>query len=124
MPRFSKAELIRLRKKFKTDAAIGRKFKITRQYVYRMRKGYDIPAGLADTGGRNEKIIALFKKGMFGRAIAKKFGLSYSMIYRIIRNTGASGKKTTGKPKAKRRPQKRGNKRRRARDQSTVAPRY
>ncbi len=96
MPRFSRAELIRLRKKFKTDAAIGRKFHISRQYVYRMRKGYAIPSGLADTGGRNKKIIALYKKGVFGRAIAKKFGLSYSMIYRIIRNTGASGKKTAG----------------------------
>ena len=42
MPRFSKSELIKLQKKLKTDAEIGKKFGITRQAVHTMRKFYGI----------------------------------------------------------------------------------
>ena len=38
MPRFSKSELIKLQKKLKTDAEIGKKFGMTRQAVHTMRK--------------------------------------------------------------------------------------
>ena len=38
MARISKAQLLKLQKKFKTDAAIGEQFGITRQAVHQLRK--------------------------------------------------------------------------------------
>ncbi len=43
MPRFTKAELIKLQKTLYIDKAIGKKFGITPQYVQLMRKEYGIP---------------------------------------------------------------------------------
>jgi hypothetical protein len=42
MARISKAQLIKLQKKLKTDAAIGEQFGITRQAVHLLRKKFDI----------------------------------------------------------------------------------
>ena len=101
MPRISKAEFLKLQKKLVTDAAIGEKFGITRQAVHQIRKLYGIPSSIADNPERNEKIIALYKKGTSGTAIAKKFDLSISQAYRIINDAGAGKSKPVKKAPAK-----------------------
>jgi transposase len=81
----SKAELIELQKALGTDAAIGKKFKVTHQTIYYYRKKYGINSLLAGMAKRNAKIIALYKAGKTGTAIAPKFGLTASATYRIIK---------------------------------------
>lgn len=93
MARISKTELIKLHKQLGTDQAIGEKFNITRQAVHQLRKKYGIESSYADNPERNAKIVAAFKKGVSGIALAKKFELSVSQTYRIL--------KTVGKSKAK-----------------------
>jgi Mor family transcriptional regulator len=95
MAHFSKSELIKLQKQLGTDQAIGEKFGITRQAVHQMRKKYGIDSNYADNPERNAKIIAAYKKGASGTVLAKKFDLSISQTYRIL--------KTAGKGKAKKR---------------------
>jgi DNA-directed RNA polymerase specialized sigma subunit len=87
MARISKSELIRLQKKLKTDDAIGKRYGITRQAVHQLRKKYGIESVVANNAERNKKIVALYKSGKPGTAVAKKFGMSISQAYRII--TGA-----------------------------------
>jgi acyl-CoA-binding protein len=55
-----------------------------RQYVYQLWQIYKIPSSIADNSDRNIKIVALYKKGTSGTAIAEKFGLSFSWACRII----------------------------------------
>ena len=93
MARISKAELIRLQKKFKTDARIGEEFGITRQAVHQLRKKYGIESMIAKNDERNEKIIELYKDGKSGTTIAKKFGLSVSQTYRVINDAQKVAKK-------------------------------
>jgi Mor family transcriptional regulator len=95
LARISKAELIKLQKQLGTDEAIGKKFKITRQAVHQLRKKYGIDSSYADNPERNAKIIAAYKKGASGTTLARKFELSISQTYRIL--------KTAGKGKAKKR---------------------
>jgi len=89
MPGISKSELIAMQKKLMTDAAIGKKLKVTRQAVHQMRKKFGIPSRFAKNPERNEKIFAQHKKGVSGAAIAKKFGLSYITVYQIIKKAKA-----------------------------------
>ena len=98
MPKITKSELARLQKSLKTDAAIGEKFGITRQAIHQLRKKFGIASNLAKNDERNEKIIALFKKGLTGTAIAEKMKLSVSQTYRIINITQL---KKAAKKKAK-----------------------
>jgi DNA invertase Pin-like site-specific DNA recombinase len=93
MPRISKSELIKLQKKLKTDAAIGEKFGITRQAVHQLRKKLGIDSMIAKNDERNAKIIAMYKSGKSGRAIAEKFDLSVPQTYRIISNLKRSKKR-------------------------------
>jgi DNA invertase Pin-like site-specific DNA recombinase len=88
MSKISKSELIKLQKVLKTDEAIGKKFGITRQAVHQMRQKYGIDSNLVKNDERNQKILSLFNKGIFGTEIAKKTGLSVSQTYRIINITG------------------------------------
>ncbi|MCU0609988.1 MAG: hypothetical protein MUF22_09510 [Chitinispirillaceae bacterium] len=97
MPKISKTELIKLQKQLGTDAAIGKKYKITRQAIHQLRKKYGIDSTLIDNPERNDKILGAYKKGMTGTAIAKKFDISISQTYRII-NEG-TGKKVAKKKK-------------------------
>ena len=76
---------------------------------HQIRKLYGIPSSIADNPERNEKIIALYKKGMSGTAIAKKFDLSISQAYRIINDAGA-GKNKPAKKAAKTVAKKKGRK--------------
>ena len=54
-------------------------------------------AELAKLEKRNEKIIALYKKGASGTVIAKLVGLSSPMVYMIIKKAGASRSETAKK---------------------------
>ncbi len=89
MARISKQQLIRLQKTLKTDAAIGKKYGITRQAVHQLRQKYDLDYNRKKTKERNRKIAVLYKRGRTGVQIARKTGLSISQVYRII---GASKK--------------------------------
>jgi DNA invertase Pin-like site-specific DNA recombinase len=93
MPKLNKNQLIALQKKLGTDEAIGKKFGVTRQAIHQLRKKFKIESSYADNPERNAKILALYKKGTSGTALAKKLGLSVSQTYRIIN--------TAGKKKAK-----------------------
>jgi Mor family transcriptional regulator len=96
MPRLSKAELIKLQKKLTTDDAIGKKFGVTRQAIFQIRKQYGIVSNYVKHPARNAKIVALYKKGTAGTALAKKFDLSESHTYKIINEAGALRKKRKG----------------------------
>jgi len=84
MAKISKSELARLQKILKTDAAIGKKFGITRQAVHQLRRKYGIESNTAKNVERNKKILSLNKGGKTGTQIAQKYGLSISQTYRII----------------------------------------
>jgi DNA-directed RNA polymerase specialized sigma subunit len=89
MARISKQQLIRLQKTLKTDAAIGKKYGITRQAVHQLRQKYNLDYNRKKYQERNRKIAGLYKQGLTGVRIARKTGLSISQVYRII---GASKK--------------------------------
>ena len=93
MAHFTKTELIKLQKQLGTDEAIGEKFGITRQAVHQMRRKYGIESRYADNPERNAKIIAAYKKGTSGTTLARKYDLSISQAYRIIKMAGKSKKK-------------------------------
>ena len=58
-------------------------------------------AELSNLKVRNEKIVALYKKGMSGNAIAKDAGLSGQMVYVVLKHAGASKSASTKKAPAK-----------------------
>ncbi|MDG5813608.1 helix-turn-helix domain-containing protein [Chitinispirillales bacterium ANBcel5] len=90
MRKISKAQLIKLQKKYKTDKAIGELFGITRQAVHQMRKKYDIGPVEDKYDSRNQEILKLYNEGMPGTKIAQKIKLSVSQTYRIISNASNS----------------------------------
>jgi DNA invertase Pin-like site-specific DNA recombinase len=87
MARITKQELIKLQKKYTTDAKIGEVFGITRQAIHQLRKKYDLGSSIADNPERNAEIIKMYKTGKSGTALAKKFDLSISQTYRIINDS-------------------------------------
>lgn len=99
MARISKAQLIKLQKKFTTDAAIGEQFGITRQAVHQLRKKYGIDSSLANNPERNAEIVKLYDSGTSGTALAKKYKLSISQTYRIINEAKKVVKKVAKKKK-------------------------
>jgi len=99
MARITKAQLVRLQKKLKTDAKIGEQFKITRQAVHQLRKKYGIESVIAKNAERNEKIVKAYESGVSGTALAKKFKLSISQTYRIINESKKGRKKAAKKGK-------------------------
>ncbi|MBN1980001.1 MAG: hypothetical protein JW795_00610 [Chitinivibrionales bacterium] len=112
MARITKAQLIRLQKKHKTDAKIGEQFNITRQAVHQLRKKYEIESVIAKNAERNQKIVEAYEAGTSGTALAKKFKLSISQTYRIINESKKETKRSSreGKGPKKGRPGKRGRK--------------
>ncbi|MBN1759706.1 MAG: hypothetical protein JW863_15370 [Chitinispirillaceae bacterium] len=88
MARISKNELIRLQKKYHTDARIGQEFGITRQAVHQLRKKYTIESRTAGNPDRNKEMVAMRTAGKSVEAIAKKFKLSIPQTYRILKETG------------------------------------
>lgn len=97
----SKSELIKLQKTLQTDAAIGKKFHVTRQAIHQLRKKYGIESSRVDNSARNEQILALFNKGNTGAAIAKKLDLSVSQVYRIVNDAGGGRKSRKAAKKRK-----------------------
>jgi Mor family transcriptional regulator len=93
MAHYTKSELIKLQKQLGTDQAIGEKFGITRQAVHQMRRKYGIDSRYADNPERNAKIIAAYKKGVTGTVLARKYELSISQTYRIVKSAGKTKKK-------------------------------
>lgn len=98
MPRFSKSELIKLQKKLKTDAEIGKKFGITRQAVHTMRKFYGI---LPIPGARTvfpppriskPDLIKLQTLLITDGAIGGKLGLSTAAVQKIRKKYGVPAK--------------------------------
>ena len=93
MARISKEQLIKLQKKFRTDARIGEQFGITRQAVHQLRKKYGIGSMVTENVERNKEMVKLHKGGTAGMVLAKKFKLSVSQTYRILHETKAGKKK-------------------------------
>jgi DNA invertase Pin-like site-specific DNA recombinase len=90
MARISKAELIRLQKKFRTDARIGEEFGITRQAVHQLRKKYEIESRTAGNPDRNKEMVEMRESGQSVEAIAKKIKLSIPQTYRILKETSTA----------------------------------
>ena len=105
MPKISKVQLIKLQKKYVTDAAIGDALGVTRQAVHQLRSKLGISSAVADRRGRNSAMIAAYNAGAAGTAVAQKFGLSISQTYRVINAAKAkvrrAEKKSAAKVKAK-----------------------
>lgn len=101
MARISKAQLIKLQKKLKTDAKIGEQYGISRQAVHQLRKKYGIESVIAKNVERNQNIVKAYSAGTSGTALAKKFKLSISQTYRIINETRKGKKKAKKAPKKK-----------------------
>jgi hypothetical protein len=93
MARISKTQLIKLQKKYCTDARIGKLFGITRQAVHQLRRKYAVESSIADNPERNAKLVKQYKAGTSGTTLAKKFDLSVSQTYRIINEAKAGRKK-------------------------------
>ena len=93
MARISKSQLIKLQRKYCTDARIGKLFHITRQAVHQLRKKYGVDSSIADNPERNAKIVKMYKAGTSGTTLAKKFDLSVSQAYRVI-NEAKAGRKS------------------------------
>ncbi|NLD94576.1 MAG: helix-turn-helix domain-containing protein [Fibrobacter sp.] len=100
MARISKAELIKLQKKFGTDAKIGEEFGITRQAVHQLRKKYGIDSRTSSNPDRNKDMVDMRDSGHSVEAIAKKVKLSVPQTYRILKET--VGEKTAKKKTKKR----------------------
>lgn len=82
----TKARLQKLVDKGMTDEKIGEPYGITRQAVFQKRQKFGIVARTEKNKERNKEMRKLHKKGkgMTGMAIAKKFNMSTSQVYRII----------------------------------------
>jgi hypothetical protein len=85
MATINKKHLINLQKKYTTDNAIGKRFGITRQAVHQLRTKYGIPPVTGKNAPRNAAIIKASGNGISCVHIARKFKMSTSQIYRIIR---------------------------------------
>jgi DNA-binding NarL/FixJ family response regulator len=88
MAKISKTELLRLQKTLQTDAAIGKKFKVSRQAIHQLRQKYGIAPVTDKNDDRNLKILSMIKKGMTFIKVAEKMDLSVSQTYRIARDAG------------------------------------
>jgi Mor family transcriptional regulator len=88
----NKAELVKLQKTLGSDVAIAKKLKVVPQTIHYYRAKYGIDSLVARKPERNAKIMAMYKAGKTGIAIAPKYGLTPSMTYRIIKKAQAKRK--------------------------------
>ena len=84
MARISKGQLEKLQKRYKTDDAIGKLFRISRQAVHQLRIKYDIDPVEDKNDLRNREIVRQYRQGISGIRLAGKFKLSITQTYRII----------------------------------------
>ena len=85
MARISKQQLMKLQAKYKTDDAIGNLFGITRQAVHQIRNKYKIGPLRNKHADRNVELAKAYRAGTPGTKLARKFKMSVSQVYRIIR---------------------------------------
>jgi len=88
MARIGKNQLLKLQKKYTTDAAIGRLYGISRQAVHQLRIKYGIAPVPDKHRERNAEIVRLYKEGTAGTKLAKRFKMSVSQTYRILNAAG------------------------------------
>lgn len=85
MARIGKNQLIKLQKKYKTDEEIGRLYNISRQAVHQMRAKYGIFPVQNRLNDRNQEIRRLYAEGVTAIKMSKKYKLSISQVFRIVR---------------------------------------
>ena len=85
MARIGKNQLIQLQKKYKTDEAIAKLYGMTRQGIHRLRKKYGIPFVDDKHKERNRTICKSHKEGMSVIKLSKKFNISVTQTYRIVK---------------------------------------
>lgn len=86
MARVGKNQLIQLQKKYKTDQAIAKLYGMTRQGIHRLRKKYGISLVAEKHKERNQNIITSYKEGMSVINLSKKYSLSITQTYRIVKS--------------------------------------
>ena len=83
----SKSQLLKLQKKYKTDDAIGGVFGITRQAVHQLRVKYGVLPVAGKYESRNQELTRLYLNGIQCAQLARKYRLSISQVFRILRVT-------------------------------------
>lgn len=78
-------EFSALQKQLKTDQAIGDLFGVTRQAVHQMRKKLDIESSIANNPDRDRLIKVDFNSGISAADLTRKYNMSISQIYRILK---------------------------------------
>lgn len=68
-----------------TDQSIARLYKISRQAVHQLRQRYNIPPVDNKNEERNKQIVQLHHNGESVLKLSKKFKLSPTHIYRILK---------------------------------------
>ncbi len=86
MARIGRNQFIKLQKRYKTDEAIAKLYGLSRQAIHQLRNRYRIFPVPNKNKERNDQIIGLHKKGVSIIKLAKKFKLSVTHIYRIVKN--------------------------------------
>lgn len=86
MAKIGRKQLVKLQKKYKTDEAIAKLYGLSRQAVQQYRKRCGIAAIDDKYGERNETIRNLYKNGTSVIDIAKKYTMSTTHIYRILKS--------------------------------------
>lgn len=86
MARIGKNQLMQLQKKYKTDEAIAKLYGMTRQGIHQLRKKYGISFVDDKHKERNQTLCKLHKEGMSVINLAKKFDLSITQTYRIVKS--------------------------------------
>jgi len=102
MARISKEHLLKLQKKYKSDAAIGALFNISRQAVFNLRKKYGIEPVQNKYDDRNKEIHRLYANGLPLKTLVRKYRLSLPQIARIVRDASPAQKIQRRKNKANR----------------------
>lgn len=85
--KISKAQMLEYQRRYGNDGHISKVLGVTRQAVFQRRKTLGIPSMRSMNPRRDEKIKALFCKGMSVRDLVCRFGMSFSQVYRIVKNT-------------------------------------
>ena len=77
--------LLALQKRWRTDAAIGQQNGVTRQAVHQWRERLGVPALMEKHDRRNAEICKAYQAGHKVPELVKKWRVSVSQVYRIIR---------------------------------------
>jgi Mor family transcriptional regulator len=87
MARIGKNQLVKLQKKYHTDESIAQLYHISRQAVHQLRKKYALAPVDSKYLIRNQTIGDLYKNGTTAARLARKFRISITHVYRIVRKT-------------------------------------